>query len=273
MVDAHFHAWQLARDDYGWLTPALTPIYRDVSIQDWQATASPLGFKGGIVVQAAPTERETLFLLQQSDRHPSVLGVIGWVDLLAQDAPNRIRTLARHPKLKGLRPMLQDLADPAWILQAALAPALRAMVACGLVFDALVKAAHLPHILTLAQAHPDLQIVIDHAAKPNIAGGGWQPWADRMAAIATQTNAVCKLSGLLTEAAPGCEASAVRPWADHVLETFGPDRVLWGSDWPVLELNGHYAQWVQLTRQIIQTLSATQQESVMGGNARRIYRL
>ena len=273
MVDAHFHAWQLARGDYGWLTPALKPIYRDVSIDDWQAIASPFGLTGGIVVQAAPTERETLFLLQQAERHPAVLGVVGWVDMHAPDAPDRIRTLARHPKLKGLRPMLQDLADPAWILQAALAPALHAMADCGLVFDALVKPVHLPHILTLAQAHPGLQIVIDHGAKPDISGGEWQPWADRLTAIATQTSAVCKLSGLLTEAAPGCKASAVRPWAEHVLETFGPERVLWGSDWPVLELNGGYGQWVALTRQVIAPLAATQQQAIMGGNARRIYRL
>ncbi|MDB5848264.1 MAG: amidohydrolase, partial [Rhodoferax sp.] len=134
MIDAHFHIWRLARADYGWLTPALAPIYRDVAIADWRAVSRPCGITGGIVVQAAPTEAETAFLLQQAEAADDMLGVVGWVDLLAGDAPRRVETLARHPKLKGLRPMLQDIADPDWILQAALRPALAAMVRHDLTF-------------------------------------------------------------------------------------------------------------------------------------------
>jgi L-fuconolactonase len=152
------------------------------------------------LVQAAPTEAETRFLLAQADANPAVLGVVGWVDMLAADAPARIEKLATHPRLKGLRPMLQDIADAEWILQPALAPALRAMADCGLVFDALVKSVHLPHVLTLAARHPELRMVIDHCAKPDIAAGEWQPWADGIARIANETQAMCKLSGLMTEA-------------------------------------------------------------------------
>ena len=272
-IDAHFHAWQLARGDYGWLTPALAPIYRDVAVSDWQTRSAPHGVTGGVLVQAAPTESETTFLLAQADAHPAVLGVVGWVDLAAGDAPKRIGQLARHPRLKGLRPMLQDMDDDEWILRPALAPALRAMADAGLVFDALVKPAHLAHILTLAGRHPDLRIVIDHAGKPGIAAGQWQPWADGMARLASQTGACCKLSGLLTEAGPSPAPGAVQPWAAHVLACFGADRLVWGSDWPVLELAGSYAQWWAETRQLLASLSPQAQDAVMHGNARRLYRL
>ena len=272
-IDAHFHCWQLARGDYGWLTPALAPIYRDVAVGDWQAQSAPHGVTGGVLVQAAPTEAETAFLLAQADAHPAVLGVVGWVDLAASDAPARIEQLARHPRLKGLRPMLQDLPDAGWILQPALAPALRAMAGCDLVFDALVKPAHLPHLLTLAQRHPDLRLVIDHAGKPDIGAAQWQPWADAMARLASQTGAYCKLSGLLTEAGPGPARGAVQPWAAHVLACFGAGRLVWGSDWPVLELASNYAQWLAETQQLLGGLSLQAQAAVMGGNARRLYRL
>lgn len=276
-IDAHFHCWQLARGDYGWLNPArdpaLAPICRDVAVTDWQAQAMPHGVTGGVLVQAAPTEAETHFLLAQADAHPAVLGVVGWVDLLAADAPARIEALARHPRLKGLRPMLQDIDDPAWILQPALAPALRAVADCGLVFDALVKSVHLPHILTLAVRHPDLRMVIDHCAKPDIAAGEWQPWADAIARIASDTRAMCKLSGLMTEAGPLPQPGAVRRWGEHVLQSFGADRVVWGSDWPVLELAGSYAQWWGEAQQLLAGLDAKGQAAVMGGNAVRLYRL
>lgn len=272
-IDAHFHCWQLARGDYGWLTSALAPIYRDVTVNDWQAEAAPLGVGGGVLVQAAPTEAETQFLLAQADAHPQVLGVVGWVDLLAADAPARIEAMARHPKLKGLRPMLQDIDDPEWILQAALAPALQAMVDGGLVFDALVKSAHLPHILTLAGRYPDLALVIDHAAKPAIAAGEWQPWADGMARLAAETGAMCKLSGLLTEAGAAPTPGVVRRWATHVLASFGAARVVWGSDWPVLELASSYGQWWGETQQLLAGFNAQERADILGANARRFYRL
>ncbi|SDM53120.1 amidohydrolase [Polaromonas sp. JS666] len=273
IIDAHFHCWQLARGDYGWLTPALAPLYRDVAVADWQAQSRPHGVRGGVLVQAAPTEAETQFLLDQADANPAVLGVVGWVDMLAADAPRRIEVLARHPRLKGLRPMLQDIADPQWILQPALAPALHAMVDCGLVFDALVKPVHLPHILTLAGRHPGLRMVIDHGAKPDIAVGQWQPWAEGIAHIAKETQAMCKLSGLLTEAGPRPAPGAVRRWAEHVLQSFGTDRVVWGSDWPVLELAAPYALWWAVSRQLLEGLDMESQAAVMGGNAIRLYGL
>ena len=277
-IDSHFHIWQLARNDYGWLNPAvnpaLAPICRNVATTDWQRQAAPMGIDAGILVQAAPTEAETVFLLQQAERHPGILGVVGWVDWLAPDAPERIHKLAKNPRLKGLRPMLQDIPDPAWMLQPALQPALEAMADCGLVFDALVKPQHLPHLLALAQRHPALKIVIDHGGKPDIAAQQWQPWADGMAGLAQGSLAWCKVSGLLTEAGPQPATTIARPWMQHLANTFGPNRLLWGSDWPVLELSGaSYGDWWQECQDWVSGWHSAEQLAFWGGNARKVYSL
>jgi L-fuconolactonase len=274
IVDAHFHCWQIGRGDYGWLTPALGVIHRDVTIDDWQREAQPLGVAAGVLVQAAPTEAETAFLLEQAARHDAVRGVVGWVDLLAADAPDRIaRLAASQPKLKGLRPMLQDIADTGWILQPALTPALEATAACGLVLDALVQPRHLRLLPALCARHPRLQVVVDHGAKPDIARGMWQPWADDLRRVARETGAVCKLSGLLTEAGPQPSRGAAARWGEHLLDSFGAERVLWGSDWPVLELAASYRDWWGDVQALLWPLPAAQREAALGANARRVYRL
>ncbi|HET9821689.1 MAG TPA: amidohydrolase family protein [Burkholderiaceae bacterium] len=273
IVDAHFHAWRPARGDYGWLTPALVPLYRDVEVADWLHEAVPCGVAGGVLVQAAPTEAETAFLLGQAARQPAVLGVVGWVDLLADDAPARIARLAAVPKLKGLRPMLQDLDDPDWILQPRIAPALAAMAAHGLVFDALVRPVHLPRVRVLCARHPGLRVVIDHGAKPDIGAGQWEPWAGEMAALARETGATCKLSGLLTEAGPHPAPDAATRWARHLLEVFGAQRLLWGSDWPVLELAATYRDWWAAVQGLLAACRDEDRAAVLGANARRVYRL
>jgi L-fuconolactonase len=271
-IDAHFHIWRLARGDYGWLTPALGAIHRDVDVGDWQRLAATLGVRGGVLVQAAPTEAETRFLLDAADASDCVEGVVGWVDLLAVDAPARIAELARHPKLKGLRPMLHDIADPDWILQRPLAPALHAIVDNDLVFDALVRPQHLPRIRELARRHPELRIVIDHAGKPEIAHSRWLPWAEDLRRLGAETDALCKLSGLPAQAG-GVEYALLEPWVQHVLACFGPQRVVWGSDWPVLELDGSYERWWQVARDLCSTFAEGEREAIFGGNARRLYRL
>lgn len=276
MIDAHLHCWQLARGDYGWLTPELAPIYRDVQVADWQRQALPWGVTGGVLVQAAPTTQETAFLLQQAQANPAVLGVVGWIDMLAPDAMEQVAHCAAQPLLKGLRPMLQDLNDPDWILQPAIQPVLRAMAQSGLVLDALIKPVHLPRILALTQAHPDLTVVVDHGAKPLIEATAMSAWAESMAQLAEQTNSdkvVCKLSGLWTEAPAGQAVEVVRPWCESLLQIWGPQRLLWGSDWPVLELAGSYADWRRWTTDLLREWSPQEQADVLGGNARRIYRL
>jgi len=289
MIDAHFHCWQLARGDYGWLTPDLVPIYRDVSVTDWQQQAQAWGVRAGLLVQAAPTAQETAFLLQQAQDNPAVLGVVGWIDMLAPDAVVQVERCAERSLLKGLRPMLQDLPDPDWILQPAIQPVLSAMARRGLVLDALIKPVHLPRILALTQAHPDLTVVVDHGAKPAIDTTAMAQWAADLSALARATSperVVCKMSGLLTEVpstewvAEGAGAAAmsglqdrVRPWCQRLLDIWGPQRLLWGSDWPVLDLAASYDAWRELTMQVLAGLTAQEQAAILGENARRIYRL
>jgi L-fuconolactonase len=255
-------------------------------VADWQKLAEPLGITGGILVQAAPTVAETLHLLALADANPAVLGVVGWVDFMAVDAVSQIEQLADHPKyarkIKGLRPMLHDLSDPAWIMQPAVQPALAAMERLGLVFDALIRPVHLPHILQIAKRYPNLPIVIDHCAKPEIVRGvdsAWQPWADGMATLAALPNVNFKLSGLFTEAGTSLEPNICRPWIDYVLRTFGAGRVIWGSDWPVLELAGDYHHWMKECYSYIGSLSDDKKKrniflvNIFSNNAKRIYKL
>ncbi|MCZ8374101.1 MAG: amidohydrolase family protein [Beijerinckiaceae bacterium] len=270
-IDAHQHYWSLARGDYGWLTPERAAIYRDFGPGDLAPHLAAGRIDRTILVQAAPTEAETRYLLDLAARHETIAGVVGWVDVDAPDAARRVAALAAHLLLVGLRPMIHDIPDPDWMLGPALLPVLRAMVAEGLVFDALVRPPHLSRLLVLADRLPDLTIVVDHAAKPLIRDRVQEPWASDLAALARRPNVVVKLSGLLTEAASGDGLYHLYPFIRTVLEVFGPDRILFGSDWPVLELAGTYADWLDIVERTIGGLAAEAQAAIMGGNAARIY--
>jgi L-fuconolactonase len=270
-IDAHVHLWTLARGDYGWLTPELAPIYRDFGLADLVPLASAAAIDGTILVQAAPTEAETLFLLDIADRADLVRGVVGWIDFDAEDAAERIDTLAGRALLVGLRPMVQDLPDDDWLLRPALAPILTAMAKQTLVFDALALPRHLPRLLRVVDRHPDLQFVLDHCAKPRLAEGEIAAWKDDIATLAKRPNIVCKLSGLATEAARDWQVADLRPAVDHVLACFGPQRLVWGSDWPVVNLAGGYVQWLAAAETLLANLSDDERAGIFGRNAARIY--
>jgi L-fuconolactonase len=272
-VDAHQHYWSVGRGDYGWLTPALAPLYRDFGPADLEPELRALGITGTVLVQAAPTLAETLYLLDLAARTPSVLGVVGWVDLASDDVHAQLAALSAHPKLKGVRPMLQDLPDHRWIARAPIDAGLESLTRLGLRFDALVRSRHLPHLLERMQRQPELPIVIDHAAKPDVRSGEFDAWRERIAPLARLPRVYCKLSGLLTEAPPGCGAGVFAPYVDTVLELFGPQRVMWGSDWPVLNLAARYSEWATLTDRLLQSLDAEERQAVLGGTATRFYGL
>jgi L-fuconolactonase len=272
-VDAHQHFWRLDRGDYGWLTPALEPIYRDLLPDDLRPHLDACRIGRTVLVQAAPTEAETAYLLDLAVRNPFVAGVVGWTDFQAIEAPARIARLAEYPKLKGLRPMIQDIPDVDWMLRDDLAPAFEAIVERGLCFDALVLPAHLPNLLSLLRRYPDLRTVIDHAAKPHIRDGGFAEWAPGMERLARETGALCKLSGLITEAGPGWSVERLRPYVDHLLNCFGPGRLIWGSDWPVLLQVGSYEAWHEAAVVLLSDLNEGQCIAVFGGNASSFYRL
>lgn len=276
LIDAHQHFWRLADRVGHWPPPALVPIHRDFDPADLAPLLAQAGVAGTVLVQSLPTVADTLQLLQLAAQHPVVKGVVGWVDLLAPDAPAQITELAQHRQLKGLRPMLQDLPDTRWVAQAALAPAVHAMQAHALVFDALVLPQHLGALLEFAQRFPDLPIVIDHAAKPEIALGRLDPWRQDMAALAALPQVHCKLSGLLTEAGVHANASALEPYVAHLFASFGPGRLIWGSDWPVLNLAAEYPDWLAMAHALCQAqpgMDETHMAAIFGGNARRLYGL
>ena len=275
-VDAHHHVWRLDRGDYGWLqpTPRLAPICHDFGLDALRPSLAAAHIDGTVLVQAAPTVAETRFLLDVARASQGLVrGVVGWVDLAASDASATLAALAADPLLKGIRPMLQDLDDPAWILRADVQPALAALVSLQLRFDALVTPWQMRPLLSMLEHYPDLAVVIDHCAKPGIAAGAWQPWADELAAIAANSGACCKLSGLVTEAGEGWTIGTLRRYVDHVLDCFGSERVLWGSDWPVVTLAATYASWVAATDALLDELAETECEAIRGGNARRFYAL
>jgi L-fuconolactonase len=268
-IDAHQHIWRLARGDYGWLTPSLAPIYRDFTLDDVAPHLAAHGIQATILVQAAPTEAETAFLLQVAARNPVVAGVVGWTNFDAADA--RIDALAAEPLLVGLRPMVQDMADNDWLLRDQLAPALAAMARHGLVFDALIRPRHLSRVTVLADRHPDLTIVLDHLGKPDIAAGGQDEWRMDFARLAERSNVVCKLSGLVTEARADWTIADLKRYVDHALSCFGPHRLLWGSDWPVVELAGGYARWRQATETLLSELAEEERAAIFGQTAQRVY--
>jgi len=271
-IDAHQHVWRLARGDYGWLSPALAPIYRDFGIGDLAPHLAGAGIGGTILVQAAPTEAETEFLLEVAGESGGLVkGVVGWIDFEAPDAARRLERLARNRFLRGVRPMMQDIPDTNWMLNAALEPAFRAIMDLGLCFDALVQPRHLINIRRLLDRHADLRVVIDHGAKPPIAADEREPWATDMRAIARETAAWCKLSGLVTEAGAAWTVADLQPYADHLVGCFGAERLVWGSDWPVVELAGGYERWWTATQALLRSLDDASRERVLGGSAMRFY--
>ena len=272
-IDAHQHFWRLQRGDYGWLTPDLAPIHRDFEPDDLAPMLRRHGIAGTILVQAAPTVAETEFMLDLAVRHAFIEGVVGWVDFEAKDAPERIAELAARPKLKGLRPMIHDIADPRWMLRPDLAPAFEAMIAHGLVFDALVRPQHLPYLAELVGRYPELRVVIDHCAKPDIAAGGFPGWARDLAAVAAAGTVCCKLSGLVTEAGADPSAEALAPYVNHVISVFGPSRMIWGSDWPVVTLAASYEVWLAQAQDLVAQLPEAEIAAIFGGNAIRTYGL
>lgn len=275
-IDAHQHYWQFARGDYAWLTPALGAIHRDFAPADLAPHLAAAGIAGTILVQAAPTVAETAYLLGLARRAPSVRGVVGWTDLAAHDAAAQLRALRRDDRLVGIRPMLQDIADTEWVLRPTVLAALGVADELGLVFDALVQPRHLDAIAALAAALPGLAIVIDHAAKPAIArwragDADFVTWRTGLARLAGAPQVTCKLSGLATEAAADWQPSDLAPYVEVLISSFGAERLMFGSDWPVVNLAGGFARWHDAARRLTATLPAADGAAIFGGTARRVY--
>jgi L-fuconolactonase len=236
IIDSHQHFWRLSRGDYTWLTTDHRVLYRDFLPADLAPLLSENSIRATVLVQAAASEAESRYLFEIAETHSFVAGVVGWVDFESPTIRQRIAGLTRDGgnKLKGLRPMIQDIADPHWVSRPALDRAFEAMAANGLVFDALVKPFQIDALRKRLLRHSKLRAVLDHAGKPDIANDGFDSWALDLERLARNTSAYCKLSGLLTEAGDRASTEHLAPYVAHAFACFGPERVLWGSDWPVV---------------------------------------
>jgi len=272
-IDAHQHFWRLDRGDYAWLSPTLTSLYRDHLPRDLVPHLEAASIDATILVQAASTEAETRFLLEIAKSTPFVAGVVGWVDMEAPDVAERLVALVKEGGgyLKGIRPTIQDIADPRWILSPRLDNAFAVLEALDLRFDALVRPVHLDPLLRRLEQRPNLKVVIDHAAKPAIAANAKLDWSVRLASLASRTTARCKLSGLLTEARPGADADELAPFVEQIIAAFGPARIMWGSDWPVLNLVSDYSTWHAMAERLVAGLTARERALIFGGVAAEFY--
>ncbi|NQW92286.1 amidohydrolase family protein [Curtobacterium sp. VKM Ac-2861] len=270
IIDAHHHLWDPADRPYPWMDDSVAPIRRRFDVDDLRAATQDTGVTRTIVVQAVHDPDETAWLLEQPR---PVAGVVGWVDLTAPDVADRIaavRALPGGDRLVGIRHLAQDEPDPGWLGRPDVARGVRALAGAGLVFDLLVRAREHSAALALVDAVPDASFVLDHAGKPSIDTGD-PAWRRRMADFAARPNVTCKVSGLLTEAGPDWRDRPVDRYVRAVVEQFGPERALFGSDWPVSTLATGYAEVVQRTTDALADLSTTEHDAVFGGTAERIY--
>lgn len=272
IIDAHQHFWAPSRGDYFWMEgAAAAPIRRDVFPRHLDPILRRHGIDATVLVQAAASVEETEYMLGLADATDFVAKVVGWVNFENADDRRQLERLAKHPKFSGVRPMIQDIPDVNWMNRSDVQWGFAALSDLDLSFDALGYPIHLDNFARLFDRFPGMRTVIDHCMKPVIRNGAFDDWAKKMERIARTTPVCCKLSGLATEAKPGWTVDTLRPYAEHVLGVFGPDRVMWGSDWPVVELNGSYDSWREASLAIIGSREG--RDEILGGTAARFYRI
>ncbi len=274
-IDAHHHLWQPARGDYDWMPKDNAILNRAYAPADLAPMLAHRNINATILVQAAATIEETEYMLGLADATDWIVGVVGWVNFEDPGHLSHLTRLAAPPKFVGVRPMIQDIEDANWMLRDDVQWAYQALIDLDLTFDALGFPRHLDNFNTLLRRYPDLRTVIDHCMKPQIRDHSpetFQHWADGMNRLA-DTGAYCKLSGLVTEAAPGWTIDDLRPYAQHILKTYGPDRTLWGSDWPVCHLAASYADWCDTAQALTAHLAPKDQSKIFGQTAQTVYRL
>ncbi|WP_406398129.1 amidohydrolase family protein [Streptomyces sp. NBC_00879] len=278
IIDAHHHVWDLAVRDQDWITgPELAPVRGDFSLDDLAPEARAEGVRATVLVQTVTVAGETPELLALADGSDLVAGVVGWTDLTAPGVADTLAGLRELPggdRLVGIRHQVQGEPDPRWLLRPDVQGGLAAVAAAGLVYDLVVRPHQLPAAAEAAARLPGLTFVLDHLGKPPIAARELEPWAGEVRALAARPNAVCKLSGMVTEAAWSTWSTPdLRPYAETVLEAFGPDRLMFGSDWPVCRLAASYAEVVAAARALTHRLSEGERTAVFEGTARRVYGL
>lgn len=274
-IDAHQHYWRITRGDYGWITPELKRLYRDFLPDDLEPLLSKHKLDGSILVQAAPTLEETMCILSIAAEQPSVLGVVGWLDLFDPNHRSHYEQCCTHSKYVGFRIMIQDMKDSTCILEPRFIEALREYAALKVPIDLLVSSHQLEDVIAMLKQVPTLRGVIDHIGKPPIKEGLLEPWASHLSEISRFPNIYCKLSGMVTEADHAAwKAMDFIPYIRHVLQEFGSSRVMYGSDWPVCLLAGDYDEVMDiLTAALPSKWSGAERLRLFGLNAKEFYKL
>ncbi|MFB9275038.1 amidohydrolase family protein [Cohnella cellulosilytica] len=274
-IDAHQHFWKIERGDYGWITPELPVLYRDYLPEHLKPSLDKHRLDGTIAVQAAPTLAETDYLLALAEREPSILGVVGWLDLHDPNHREHYRRIAAHPKFVGFRTMIQEMPDAARILEPAFVEALCFYSDEDVPVDLLVRSDQLEYLARLLELVPNLRGVVDHLGKPAIANGRLEPWLSQMSRIAGHPGISCKLSGMVTEADHAAwQYDQFQPYVRHASELFGSGRVLFGSDWPVCLLAASYDQVVEaIESNLPEDWGEAERARLYGLNAKEFYKL
>ncbi|TGG93414.1 amidohydrolase [Natronospirillum operosum] len=273
-IDAHHHFWQYNAAEYGWISDQMALLRRDYMPDDLLVELSQCNIDGTVVVQARQTEAETRWLLSLARENPFIKGVVGWVDLRAPDLEARLNEYKKEVWLKGFRHVLEDEPDPGFMLNSDFLGGVEALADHDFSYDLLIRPDQLPQAGELVRKLPPMRLVVDHMAKPDIRNQGWQAWADGMACLASFDHVYCKMSGLVTEADwQGWQPSDFEPYLDHVFQVFGPERVMFGSDWPVCKVAGRYRAVHALASDYVHRRYPEYEAAVLGENAMAFYRL
>lgn len=273
-IDSHQHFWHYSPEEHNWMTESMSALKRDYLPGDLQPLLAQAGLRGAVAVQARQMLAETDWLLDLADQFDLIRGVVGWVDLRSPEVEAQLARYANRPKLKGVRHIVHDEPDDQFMLQPAFLRGLSLLAQYNLTYDLLLFPKHLPVAVKVVEQFPAQRFVLDHIAKPRIAQHLIAPWEADIRALASFENVYCKVSGMVTEAAWGqWEPDDFKPYLDVVFECFGPERLMFGSDWPVCTVSGPYASVLGLVDNYLQQFPAAAQEKVLGQNATDFYHL
>lgn len=274
IVDSHQHFWQVGRFDYPWMSSDLGILYRDYLPPALEPILIENDVAKTVLVQASNSIAESHWLLELAEQYPFIAGIVGWVDLVSPDVAKQLEQLSAHPKFKGVRHLVESEPVDDWLAQPAVLRGLEALAAQQLSYDLLVHTRHLKHVDVVAERCPDLRLVIDHMAKPPIAGGEFNEWSKEFKPLAEFPNIYCKLSGLVTEANwNSWRKDDLRPYIDYALDAFGPDRMMFGSDYPVCLLVASYERVLESFQEALKDLNDGQRKKIFCDNAMAFYRL
>jgi L-fuconolactonase len=273
-IDAHHHLWRYSAQEYEWLDESMKSLRRDFLPQDLARVMASAGIDGTVAVQARQTMDETRWLLDLAEKSDVIRGVVGWAPIAGEDFPEVMEEFENRPKLKGLRHVIQAEKDENYILRADFNAGIEAMQGSGLVYDILIYERQLAQTIDFVDEYPNQVFVLDHVAKPLIGQGVMEPWSENLHELALRRNVWCKVSGMVTEADWATwTPEALRPYLDTVVDAFGADRLMAGSDWPVCLVATEYARWFEVLREYFADFSEGEKEGIFGGTAVDVYDL